>query len=357
MRARIAVIACRDRIAESLVDALRRSPHVELCERASHDPERIEAAAFSGYDTVVCSPLHSGSATTGPDLAIAREVCARLASLPLKQAVVLGSAAVYSPNHQNAGLLDEATFIPEGRSEIADGWREVEAVSTQIGERSGAPPPIHTILRSAAVLDGEDYFSRLLTGRVAITYPGHDPTIQLLSPQDLAGAVAAVIEHRAGGIYNVAPAAGIPLKAALRVAGVPRLPLGRLAQNAVRTIASSASLSVPPDQLKYIQFSWTVSADKLRRDTDFSPSRTSEEAILELTGTTHHPDRPGTMSSAWTPRTSGATAAISSTGSTTCTGAWRSTASNISRRRAGAFWSGCIEASCRLMASWRCTRS
>jgi 1-acyl-sn-glycerol-3-phosphate acyltransferase/nucleoside-diphosphate-sugar epimerase len=284
VRARIAVVACRDRIAESLVDALSHSPHVELCERVSHDPERIEAAAFSRYDTVVCSPLHSGSASTGPDLTIAREVCARLASLPLHHAIVLGSAAVYSPNHQNAGLLDESTFIPEGRSDIADGWREVEACSAQIGERSGAAPPVRTILRAAAVLDGEDYFSRLLTGRVAITYPGHDPTIQLLSARDLAGAVAAVIEHRAGGIYNVAPAAGIPLKAALRVAGVPRLPLGRLAQNAVRTIASSASLSAPPDQLKYIQFSWTVSGDKLRRDTGFMPARTSEEAILELTG-------------------------------------------------------------------------
>jgi 1-acyl-sn-glycerol-3-phosphate acyltransferase len=93
-----------------------------------------------------------------------------------------------------------------------------------------------------------------------------------------------MIEHRAGGIYNVAPAAGIPLKAALRVARVPRLPLGRVAQNAVRTIASSASLSAPPDQLKYIQFSWTVSADKLRRDTGFTPALTSEQAILELSG-------------------------------------------------------------------------
>jgi 1-acyl-sn-glycerol-3-phosphate acyltransferase/nucleoside-diphosphate-sugar epimerase len=284
VRARIAVIACRDRIAQALVDALSRSPHVERCERASHDPAHIEAAAFSHYDTVVCSPLHSGNASTGPDVGVAREVCARLASLPLKQAILLGSAAVYSPSHQNAGLLDESAFIPEGRSEIADDWRTVEALSAQIGERSGAPPPIHTVLRSAAVLDGEDYFSRLLTGRVAITYPGHDPTIQLLSPVDLAGAVEAVIAHRAGGVYNVAPAAGIPLKAALRVAGVPRLPLGRLAQNAVRTIASSASLSAPPDQLKYIQFSWTVSGGKLRHDAGFSPTRTSEEAILELTG-------------------------------------------------------------------------
>ena len=138
MRVRVAVVASRDRLAESLVDALSRSPHVEFCERAPHDPQRIEAAAFSRYDTLVYSALPSGSATTGPDVAAAREVCARLASLPLKHAVVISSAAVYSPNHQSTGLLDETAFVPEGRSEIADGWREVERLSTQIGEHSGA---------------------------------------------------------------------------------------------------------------------------------------------------------------------------------------------------------------------------
>lgn len=284
MRARVAVVAGRDRIAESLVDALSRSPHVESCERAPHDPQRIEAAAFSRYDTLVYSALGSGSATTGPDVAAAREICARLASLPLKHAAVISSAAVYSPNHQSTGLLAETAFVPEGRSEIADGWREVERLSTQIGGHSGAAPTVRSVLRPAAVLDGTDYFSKLLTGRLAITYPGHDPTIQLLSPRDLAGAVTAVVERRASGVFNVAPAGAIPLRAALRVAGVPRLPLGRLAQNAVRAVASSASLSAPPDQLKYIQFCWTVSGDKLRRELGFEPSGTSEQAILDLIG-------------------------------------------------------------------------
>ncbi len=284
MRARVAVVAGRDRIAKSLVDALTRSPQVEVCERVGHDPQRIEAAAFSRFDTLVYSALPSASATTGPDVAAARELCARLASSPLKHAVILSSAAVYSPNHQSVGLLDETAFIPEGRSLIADDWREVERLSAQIGEHSGAAPTMRTVLRPAAVLDGDDYFSRLLTGRLAITYPGHDPTIQLLSPQDLAGAVTAVIERRVPGVFNVAPAAGIPLKAALHVAGVPRLPLGRLAQNALRAVASSASFAAPPDQLQYIRFSWTVSGQKLRRELGFVPASTSEEAILELAG-------------------------------------------------------------------------
>jgi 1-acyl-sn-glycerol-3-phosphate acyltransferase/nucleoside-diphosphate-sugar epimerase len=284
MRARVAVVAARDRIAESLVDVLSGSPHVESCARLPHDPQRIEAAVFSQYDTLVYSALPSGSATTGPDVAAAREVCARLTSLPVKHAVVISSAAVYSPNHQNTGLLTETAFVPEGRSAIADGWREVERLSAQIGEHDGSTPTLRARLRPAAVLDGADYFSRLLTGRLAITYPGHDPTIQLLSPRDLAGAVTAVVERRASGVFNVAPAGAIPLKAALRAAGVRRLALARLAQDAIRAIASNANLCAPSDQLKYIQFSWTVSGDKLRRELGFEPYRTSEQAIIDLIG-------------------------------------------------------------------------
>lgn len=284
MQARVAVVAGRDRLAEALVAALRRSPAVAACERVPAEPSAVQADALAGYDTIVYSALPATGGTIGPDVAAAREFLSRLVAAPVRHAVVLSSAAVYCPSHQNVGLLAEDAFIPEGRSDIADSWVEVETLARRIGEHSGAGPTRLALLRSSAVLDGVDYFSRLLTGSVAITYPGHDPTIQLMSLSDLAAAVVAVVEGDAVGVFNVAPACGIPLKAALRVARVPRLPLGRVAQNAVRTIASGASLTAPPDQLKYIQFSWTVSGDKLRRELGFTPVHTSERAIQELVG-------------------------------------------------------------------------
>lgn len=282
MQARVAVVAGRDRLAEALVTALRQSPQVATCERVSADPASLQAGSLSDYDTIVYSALPGSKSTIGPDVVAARGFLARLVAAPVRHAVVISSAAVYCPSHQNVGLLSEDAFVPSGRSDIADAWVEVEALAKQIGEYSGADPTRLTLLRPSAVLDGVDYFSRLLTGAVAITYPGHDPTIQCMSPSDLARAVVAVVEQQAAGIFNVAPACGIPLKAALRVAGVPRLPLGRVAQNAVRTVASGASLTAPPDQLTYIQFSWTVSCDKLRRELGFEPALTSERAIQEL---------------------------------------------------------------------------
>jgi 1-acyl-sn-glycerol-3-phosphate acyltransferase/nucleoside-diphosphate-sugar epimerase len=290
--ARVAVVISRDSLAGPIVARLQRAPGVDLCERAPHDPAGIDAAAFSRFDTIVYSALPADGPDTGPDRAAARALCERLASVPLAQVVVMSSAAVYAPHHQHTGLLSETAFIARGRSTIADDWHDVERLTEMIGAQSGAAKPARTVLRPAAVLDGVDYFSRLLRGKLAWTYPGHDPTIQLLSLDDLAGAVAAAVTARRDGVWNVAPAAGIPLTAALRLAGVTRMPVGRLAQNAMRAVTSNAGLTSSADQVKYIQYCWTVSGDKIRRELGFTPTRSSADAIVELTGRGQPPARP-----------------------------------------------------------------
>jgi 1-acyl-sn-glycerol-3-phosphate acyltransferase/nucleoside-diphosphate-sugar epimerase len=290
--ARVAVVISRDSLAGPVVARLQRSPGVDLCERAPHDPSAVDAAGFSRYDTIVYSALPADGPDIGPDVAAARAVCERLASVPLARVVVISSAAVYAPSHQHTGLLPETSFIASGRSAIADNWRDVERLTEMMGSRSGATTPVRGVLRPAAVLEGSDYFSRLLTGRLAVTYCGHDPTIQFLSVKDLADAVAAAVGARREGVWNVAPSAGIPLTAALRLASVARLPIGRVAQNAIRAVTSHAGLAVSADQLKYIQYCWTVSGDKIREELGFMPSKSSADAIVELTGRGQAPARP-----------------------------------------------------------------
>jgi 1-acyl-sn-glycerol-3-phosphate acyltransferase/nucleoside-diphosphate-sugar epimerase len=283
--ARVAVVAGRDPLAEAFVRQLRSAPGVEFCERLPHEADRLEPPMFERFDTLVYSALPAAGATMGPDVAAARALSERLVSVPLRHAVIVSSAAVYGPNHQNAGRLEETAFIADGRSDIADGWRAVERLTKQIGERSGAGSTRRAVLRPAAVLDGRDYFSRLFTGRIAVTYPGHDPTIQFLAVDDLAAAVATLVSRDGEGIYNVAPAGGIPLKQALKLAGVTRLPLARIPQNAARGVLSRTGLTTPADQLKYLQYSWTVSGEKLRTLHGFEPSCSSAQAILGLQGT------------------------------------------------------------------------
>src|SRR5688500_19828926 len=81
--------------------------------------------------TLVYSALPAGGVATGPDVDAARAISERLVSAPLKHAVIVSSAAVYGPNHENAGLLDEPGVIADGRRAVADGRR-------QVGRRAGA---------------------------------------------------------------------------------------------------------------------------------------------------------------------------------------------------------------------------
>ncbi|HEX4346307.1 MAG TPA: 1-acyl-sn-glycerol-3-phosphate acyltransferase [Vicinamibacterales bacterium] len=279
---RVAVIADRDTVADPILEALAGASGIERCERLAHDPARIDAVALAPFDTIVYAPVVGDPPQD--DVTAVRAICERLASAPLKQVVVVSSAAIYTANHQHVGLLEEGVFLREGHNRIADAWRQVEELGAQIGAKSGTAPPVRVTLRPAAVLDGSDYFSRLFKGRYGVTYPGHDPTLQLLSPVDLAGAVTAVVTSGVDGVFNVAPAGAIPLKKALQLAGTTRLALPRVLQNAIRTVTGTTGMTASSEQLQYIQFSWTVTSDRLRKATGFVPARTSAQAIVEVTG-------------------------------------------------------------------------
>ena len=188
--------------------------------------------------------------------------------------VLISSAATVSPSHHHPGWAAESER-PQGRNPIARAWLGLEALAA---ERLGGPasPASATapataeliVLRPAAVAaaDGEDVLVRVLRGRAAKVPAGFDPTVQLLSPDDLAAAVECALRHGAGkpGIYHVAPAGAVPLRAALRLAGARRLPLGVLAAGG---------------RLDYLRHSSTVSGRKIERELGFTPRLTSAEAV------------------------------------------------------------------------------
>src|SRR5206468_8061037 len=129
------------------------------------------------------------------------------------------------------------------------------------------------ILRLVPVLarDSTDYFGRLLGSRLVMALPGHDPSIQLMSPHDLAHAVCCAVESNEAGIYNVAPENVIPLRAALRLVGSTRVPVPRWLQRLMRKPLARVGFAYPVDQLDYIRYSWTVSNKRIKSKLGFAP--------------------------------------------------------------------------------------
>jgi 1-acyl-sn-glycerol-3-phosphate acyltransferase len=161
-------------------------------------------------------------------------------------------------------------------------WAKLETLAdAYVGQPTNATL---TILRPVAVLvrGGTDYFSRLFCQGLVPTLPLYDPSLQLLSPDDLAQAVCCAVERSAGGVFNVAPDEVMPLRVALRLAGAKRLPVSRLIQRLVRGVLAPLGLTFPGEQLEYIRYSWTVSNAKIKRELGFAPERSSAEALLAV---------------------------------------------------------------------------
>jgi 1-acyl-sn-glycerol-3-phosphate acyltransferase/nucleoside-diphosphate-sugar epimerase len=229
------------------------------------------------WDAVVYRPPRRRGSPELPDLADAAAFFATLAQAHAGRGdrrprlVLLSSAAAVSPSHHHPGWAAEAER-PPGRNPIARAWLDLEALAAASLRDPAAADPWAAaeliVLRPAAVAaaDGEDVLCRALRGRAALVPAGFDPTVQLLSPDDLAAAVECALRRGAGkpGIYHVAPAGAMPLRAALRLAGARRLPLGVLPGGG---------------RLDYLRHSSTVSGDKIERELGFTPRASSAAAV------------------------------------------------------------------------------
>jgi 1-acyl-sn-glycerol-3-phosphate acyltransferase/nucleoside-diphosphate-sugar epimerase len=288
--ARVIVIDDRETAAELIVKNLRDSAAVEFCMRAPQKEDGFAGHLSGGFatmlkdhdiDTVVYAPPPGRYRRRSVDLEDAESVFQQCARARIKKFVLLSSAMIYGASPHNPGFISEAHVIPRSdKKRISKDWLDLEALAAAyMGELSGTNIELN-ILRSCAVLapGSDDYFSELFRKTLAFVLPGHDPTIQLLSPIDLAGVVSAVVANRAGGVFNVAPDGVITLRAALRLSEASRLPIARTIQRMVRRLGTAH----PIEQLDYIRYSWTISNRKAKRELKWIPCRSSVEALRDF---------------------------------------------------------------------------
>ncbi|MBT4137849.1 MAG: hypothetical protein HOE48_08040 [Candidatus Latescibacteria bacterium] len=230
------------------------------------DDEKLKTL---GADTLICfPPVHPKSARLLVDEA--QDLWHLVAKTNIKRVVIVSSAEVYGPRPHNIGYLPETRPRSySGRNEIAQSWVDYE----ERAERTFASTQL-VILRPASVLvkNGSGFFCQLFGRRLGITLPGHDPTLQLLSVDDLVGAICAVIGKDVTGIFNVAPDGVVTLRGAFAISGTKRLPVPRPIQGPLRRR--------PADQLEYVRFAWTVSNQKLKDLVGFQPKHSSVDALL-----------------------------------------------------------------------------
>jgi 1-acyl-sn-glycerol-3-phosphate acyltransferase/nucleoside-diphosphate-sugar epimerase len=204
-----------------------------------------------------------------PDIDEVKQLFERAAFTPGCQFVLLSNALIYGTGPARPGFVNEDYFPPQGAEKrIPERWLRLETLAREYLGRT----VLLTILRPAIVPAREGLFHRVLSHRLALSLPGHDPVLQFLSLSDLAAATICAIQHQKAGVFNVAPDQVIPLHQAIRLNGGFRFPLPRTLQRTVR--ASEA--------LDFFRYPWTVSNKKIKAELGFSPGKSSSAALREF---------------------------------------------------------------------------
>ncbi len=271
----------------ALVDSLtsRMSSVLGDCLRVAPDLSGLESLAKPSEGDVWIYVAIAGVGLAGvPDLVAAHGVFEYAERAGVKHLVLVSSAAIHEPSAHHPGFVcEDQRGLRRLDNPIARSWQELETVAGQFDQ---LPETTFSILRSVPVIrqGGTDFFSRFFSGRLATTLPGFDPSLQLLTPEDLAAAIVRVVRQRAIGVYHVAPRGVIPLREAVSATQTWRLPIPNSLQWLPRKVLSRGGLAAPSAQIDYLRYSSTVSGEKIERELQFEPRYTSHQAVLTVLG-------------------------------------------------------------------------
>jgi 1-acyl-sn-glycerol-3-phosphate acyltransferase/nucleoside-diphosphate-sugar epimerase len=230
------------------------------------DSDKFCAAASNEH--AACIYLPTANAML-PDAAEARRVIEHAAQISSGHFILLSSAAMYGIGANRQALVTEEFSLAGCESQkICEQWRALEQLaSTALRDKSTL-----TMLRPCPIAERSVFPADLLSHRLVMTLPGHDPVLQFLSVADLARALCCILERKACGIFNVAPESVVPLHQAVRILGNMRFSFPRTLQRIARGT----------EFLEYLRYSWTISGKKMERELEFSPQHSSVEALLQL---------------------------------------------------------------------------
>jgi 1-acyl-sn-glycerol-3-phosphate acyltransferase len=236
--------------------------------------DELLCPASHGSRALVYLPtLDSGN--MAPDLSEGATILSACKERGVQHCLLVSSAAVYGASFRNPGLVSESYRRPNDECEIATQWRALEDIAKghfNDGNRL-------TILRCATVLSqlSANTIARRFMRRTAVLVPGHDPSIQLMAPSDLAQAIGCLLQTGVRGVFNVAPDETVPFSAALKLSGVKRISIPRTVLRALHTRRRRSITS----HLNYVRYSWTISNEKLKA-IGFRPEKSSAAAVREF---------------------------------------------------------------------------
>ena len=198
--------------------------------------------------------------------------------------VVLSTSYVYGALPDNPSFMTEDHPLLAGRNypEIRD-LVEVDSLATAFMWQY---PDIHTsILRPVPTLGyySENSIVNYLRQSRVVVMMGFNPMLQFMHEEDLAEAIALVLEKRLRGVYNVTGPGEVPLRTAIRETGGRPLPLPEpVARPLLARLFRLGLVRIPPGSIDYIKYSCGIDGSRFVRETGFRPLFGLKESFRAL---------------------------------------------------------------------------
>ena len=200
--------------------------------------------------------------------------------------IYLSSHAIYGAHKDNPVPITEAAPLrPPTEFQYTHDKALCEYAVREFG--SGHPDVGVTILRSCIVMGpgADNFVTRAFFKPVLLRVLGYDPPFQFIHEDDLARVLRLLIFEPYPGIFNVAGEGTIPYSRVVRASRrklivLPSMMAYPLVQMAWRL---GIQKEAPGSGLDFVRYPIVVSTSKLEQETGFSPSYTSEEALMAYT--------------------------------------------------------------------------
>jgi len=115
------------------------------------------------------------------------------------------------------------------------------------------------------------------------TVLGFSPLMQFIHEEDVAEAMARVLETGARGVFNVAGPGAVPLHTAIQETGGMAVPLPEFVVRGVLDRAFRYGLyPFPPGAIDFVKFPCTVDGSRLRQATGFEPLFSLEDTFSSV---------------------------------------------------------------------------
>lgn len=244
---------------------------------------------LDGHDVIEVSPTGStielkaalAGATAvvhAADAADTEAILEAAAGIGADQVVLLSTAAVYGAWDNNPiPLTEDAILRPNpGIDEVA-ARAEIERRSHEWG--ADHPACAVTILRPCTVVvpGADDWPSADLDGIAGLGSGDGARPVQFLHVEDLAGAVAVVLDNKISGLRNVAPAGWINEDEARALSGGRVVPLPEPVRRAFRRVRLGQTVNRGAEALS--SHPWVVASDTLRGE-GWAPVFDNREALV-----------------------------------------------------------------------------